>query len=151
MAEDVYIEFARELAREEVRRSSLRLVATEVGISHVALRDFIAEGGSHTPSGATRKKLLEWSERREHHYPVKDGLGYYAGQQDLLRKILDLVEKQQEEINAFRRRIADDRQRSLKVAEPPTPSIERAEAEAEVLRRLPALPPPEKKKGKRRA
>lgn len=29
--------------------------------------------------------------------------------------------------------------------------IERAEAEAEVLRRLPALPPPEKKKGKRRA
>lgn len=32
-----------------------------------------------------------------------------------------------------------------------TPSIERAEAEAEVFRRLPALPPLEKKKGKRRA
>lgn len=34
---------------------------------------------------------------------------------------------------------------------PPTPSIEQAEAEAEVFRRLPALPPLEKKKGKRRA
>lgn len=149
MADDAYIEFARELARREVQRSSLRLVASEVGISHVALRDFIADGNHHTPRGATRSKLLAWSEKREKHTPLRDGLSYYQGVQDTLRGIMDFVGAKQLEIREFRRRIEADQEGGQ--PEPTTPSIERAEAEAEVLRRLPALPPLEKKKGKRRA
>lgn len=161
------IELTREMVRLEVERSSLRLVAKEVGISHVALRDFIAEGSKRQPYGAGRRKLLEWAARHEKFEPPKNGLDYYRGMRDALSGMVEYIDKRREELRDFYQMVRLDKE--LDDAGPPpgsslsrplpgdddglptTPSIERAEAEAEVFRRLPALPPLEKKKGKRRA
>jgi alkylhydroperoxidase family enzyme len=59
---DPVLEAVRATAREAVAASSLRLVASEVGISHPQLSRFTAEGSVQTPHGTSRRKLLAWAE-----------------------------------------------------------------------------------------
>lgn len=55
--------------REAVEGSSLRVVATDVGMSFNGLRTFIA-GGRRRPQAATVRKVRAWYERI-HHAPVE--------------------------------------------------------------------------------
>jgi hypothetical protein len=57
------IEKVREELRHRVALSSLRRVATEIGISHTALAGFVRDEGPREPYGIGRRRLLEWGVR----------------------------------------------------------------------------------------
>lgn len=59
--DDPVIEVIREAARANVERFSLRRVASDIGMSHTGLRDFIAEVNPRTPYGSVRERLYRWA------------------------------------------------------------------------------------------
>lgn len=126
-------------------KSSARGIAAEIGISHPTLLDFIAEGSTRTPHGPGRAKIVAWAELRGAEDPTRESVAFYRGKQEALLGMMSYVMEQQAEIGQFLAtlRTGSDRR--------PSPSLEQAADEAEVLRQLPALPPLAKKKGKRPA
>ncbi len=143
---DPALEAVRELARAAVRDSSLRLVAKEIGISHPALSDFVSTNRASVPYGPARLKLLRWAQEREGPTAQSTEASYFRGKQDALMGMIHYIAMQQAEIGRFLQTLQGGA-----ADQATTPSIEQAAAEAEVLRQLPALPPLEKKRGKRQA
>lgn len=148
---DPLVEAARELARAEISRSSLRQVAGEIGIAHQTLSELVAEGSQRQPYGSGRAKLLEWAEARGIVDPTADQVSYFRGKQDALMGMMRYVIDQQAEIGRF---LGALRQTG---ALPRTPedlsrAFDEGEAEAELLARVQRQRPEPKPKpqGKKR-